>query len=173
MSNDACLDNIEILKYQIGSLESQYSIELDAISEVLVRLEATWWLVSQESIELDSEIFDLILQGLGIIDLEISELENGNSERWADNGFCQLLEHKVPQMVEYLPPQISYEESKSNVETAQQNQTEQNTKIEIIPDTHSSDLIPQAEIIPVSNDEVNQQLQEIQQEGLLHEGPGS
>ena len=64
LSNDACLDNIEILKYQIGSLESQYSIELDAISEVLVRLEATWWLVSQESIELDSEIFNLILQGL-------------------------------------------------------------------------------------------------------------
>ena len=164
LSSDTCLDNIEILKYQIGSLESQYSIELDAISEVLVRLESTWWLISQESIELDSEIFDLILQGLGIIDLEIGELENGNSERWSDYDFCQLLEHKVPQIVEHLPAQISYEESKSNVETAQQNQTEQNTKIEIIPDTQSSDLIPQADAIPVSNDGVNQQLREIQQD---------
>jgi len=62
ITNDKCLEHFEILKFQIGLLESQPSINLTAVSEVVLRLETTWWLVNQGQIALEIDVFDLILQ---------------------------------------------------------------------------------------------------------------
>ena len=145
ITNDKCLEYFEILKFQIGLLESQPSINLTAVSEVVLRLETTWWLVNQGQIALEIDIFDLILQGLGIIESEITDVEQGRADRWVENGFCLILDQKMPQLANYIPAPELVEDSDENTILIEQKTAEQNEVEQIRPEPANTELVAQTE----------------------------
>lgn len=145
ITNDKCLEHFEILKFQIGLLESQPSINLTAISKVVLRLETAWWLVNQGQIALEIDIFDLILQGLGIIESEITDVEQGRTDRWVENGFCLILDQKIPQLANYIPAPELVEDSDENTILIEQKTAEQNDVELISPEPTNTELVAQTE----------------------------
>ena len=77
-------------------------MEVSLSSDILRRIEGMLHLAAQTEISIDHENLNLLLQGLGLIEMEICTVEEGGAGEWDVNDFLQMMDAAVPALDAYL-----------------------------------------------------------------------